>query len=124
MENTWRTYNQHEKTVATAMVLSMLLSFGACSAKDAFAEISLTETQRAWSDPDAKYKAVLDEYADDSCTGTYVVATDKDIVYLYAEKAFEKDGKTGPKKNYQTFHRVQTDPNGESWESKMDFVVD
>lgn len=37
---------------------------------------------------------------------------------------FEKDGKTGPKKNYQTFHRVQTDPNGESWESEMDFIVD
>ena len=36
----------------------------------------------------------------------------------------EKDGKTGPMKNYQTFHRVQTDANGESWESKMDFVVD
>lgn len=36
----------------------------------------------------------------------------------------EKDGKTGPKKNFQTFHRVQTDPNGDVWESKMDFVVD
>ena len=36
----------------------------------------------------------------------------------------EKDGKTGPNKNYQTFHRVQTDPNGNVWESKIDFVVD
>ena len=36
----------------------------------------------------------------------------------------EKDGKTGPEKNYQTFHRVQTDPGGESWESRVDFVVD
>jgi len=76
------------------MALSMLLASGACSgAKDAFSGITLTETQRAWSNPDAKYKAVLDEYADDSSTGTLVVATDKDIVYLYAEKEFEKDGK-------------------------------
>ena len=37
---------------------------------------------------------------------------------------FEKDGKTGSKKNFQTFHRVQTDPNGDVWESKIDFVVD
>ena len=36
----------------------------------------------------------------------------------------EKEGKTGPNKNYQTFHRVLTDPNGESWESRIDFVVD
>ena len=83
-----------KKAVSAMMTTSMLLSFGACSAKDAFEGITLTEPQRAWSNPDAKYKAVLEEYADDSLTGTYVVATDKDIVHLYAEKEFEKDGKT------------------------------
>ena len=36
----------------------------------------------------------------------------------------EKDGKTGPSKNFQTFHRVQSDPNGDTWEMRTDFVVD
>lgn len=72
-----------------------MLSFGACSGtKDAFADIKLSESQRTWSNPDGKYKAVIEEYADDSFTGTLAVATDNDIVYLYAEKETEKDGTT------------------------------
>lgn len=52
------------------MVFSMMLSFGACSGtKDAFAGIKLSESQRTWSNPDGKYKAVIEEYADDSFTG-------------------------------------------------------
>lgn len=35
----------------------------------------------------------------------------------------EKDGKTGPSKNYQTFRAIQSDANG-IWERKLDFVVD
>ncbi|MBR1905666.1 MAG: serine hydrolase [Clostridiales bacterium] len=77
------------------MAFSMMLSFGACSGtKDAFADIKLSESQRTWSNPDGKYKAIIEEYADDSFTGTLAVATDKDIVYLYAEKETEKDGTT------------------------------
>ena len=84
-----------KKTISLLMVFSMMLSFGACSGTgDAFAGIKLSESQRTWSNPDGKYKAVLEEYADDSFTGTLAVATDKDIVYLYAEKETEKDGTT------------------------------
>lgn len=85
------------KTAASALLFAMTLAFAACGkdqGKYSLSNINLTETQRTWSNPDEKYGSVLDKFADDSCTGTYAVATDKDVVYLYAEKEFEKDGMT------------------------------
>lgn len=57
-------------------------------------KIKLSDTERAWTCPDVLYKALLEYYDGYSVTGAVVVATDKNIVYLYAEDALEKDGKT------------------------------
>ena len=57
-------------------------------------KIKLSDTERSWVCPDEKYKALLKSYDCNTVTGAIVVATDKDIVYLYAEDALEKDGKT------------------------------
>ena len=57
-------------------------------------KIKLSVTERSWVCPDEKYKALLKSYDGNTVTGAIVVATDKDIVYLYAEDALEKDGKT------------------------------
>ena len=85
-----------KKAAASLMISAMLLSFGACGAdsKYSLSNIKLTETQRYWSNPEAKYSALTELYSGSVCAGTLVVATDKDIIYLYAEDATEKDGKT------------------------------
>ena len=57
-------------------------------------DIKLTESERSWSNPEDKYSEILDLYGDLTTTGTLVIATDDDILYLYAENQVEKDGKT------------------------------
>ena len=85
-----------KNTVAAVMLASMILSFGACTqgSKNQLENIKLTETERSWSNSDAKYGKLLEQYGKNKCAGTFVVATDKDIVYLYCENELEKDGKT------------------------------
>lgn len=82
----------------TSLILSMafVISFASCKTDtgNSLASISLTKDMRSWSNPGSQYKELLDEYGSYTCNGAVVVATDKDVVYLYGEDAVEKDGKT------------------------------
>ncbi len=84
------------KIIALLTAVTLLLSVTACgiASKDPLSGITLTETERSWSNPEEKYAELLETYGGQKCTGTMVVATDKDIVYLYCEDAVEKDGTT------------------------------
>ena len=64
------------------------------SEKGALSNIRLTESERSWKNPEAKYAGLVEQYGEETCHGTLVVATDEDIIYLYAEKELEKDGTT------------------------------
>ena len=94
--------NNLKKAVTSLLVSSMLLSLGACSDKPkngkyteySLENIKLTESERSWSNPDEKYADLVKLYGDSVCPGTLVVATDDNIIYLYAENELEKDGKT------------------------------
>lgn len=85
-----------KRTVAALLISSMLLSFGACSQKSKYSlsNIKLTESERSWKNPEEQYAELLKTYGEYVCAGTMAVATDKDIVYLYAEEDKEKDGST------------------------------
>ena len=82
----------------TALILSMAFVITCVSCKtdtgNSLVSISLTKDMRSWSNPGSQYKELLDEYGSYTCNGAVVVATDKDVVYLYGEDAVEKDGKT------------------------------
>lgn len=91
------------KTIALLTVIAMLLSSvilmtisAACGtiSKHSLQSIRLTETERSWSNPEEQYAGLLDTYGGQKCYGAMVVATDKDVVYLYAEDETEKDGTT------------------------------
>ena len=71
-------------------------SLASCNqdSKYSLSNIKLTETDRSWSNPEEEYSELVKLYGGSTCTGTVVVATDKDIIYLYAENAVEKDGVT------------------------------
>ena len=60
----------------------------------AIEDIKLTKDTRSWFCPEEKYKELLETYGKTSCPGTFVVATDEDVVYLFCEDGLEKDGKT------------------------------
>ena len=62
--------------------------------KNPLSNIKLTESERSWKNPDTKYAELVKRYGKETCPGTLVVATDEDIIYLYAEKELEKDGTT------------------------------
>ena len=64
------------------------------SEKYSLANIKLTESERSWKNPETKYAELVKQYEKETCHGTLVVATDNDIIYLYAEKELEKDGTT------------------------------
>ena len=85
-----------KKAITSLLVSAMLVSFGACSNRSQYSleNINLTESERSWSNPEEKYAELVKLYGDSVCPGTMVVATDDDIIYLYAENEFEKDGKT------------------------------
>ena len=86
-----------KKAVAGIMALIMLVPMVSCSQeeiKNPLSSIKLTESERSWKNPDEKYSELVELYGNLSCTGTIVVATDNDIIYLYAENATEKDGVT------------------------------
>ncbi len=85
-----------KKATVSALVSVMMFSFGACAnnTSNLLSAIKLTESERSWSNPDTKYAELIKKYGDSSLPGTMAVATDKDILYLYAEKETEKDGKT------------------------------
>ena len=90
-----------KKAIAALMMFTMLLPMTSCSqvSKYSMDKIKLNDKETSWSVPDEKYKTVLESYDGNMCAGTMVVATDKDIVYLYCEDAKEKDGTTRVSQN-------------------------
>ena len=87
---------QMKKAIAAIMAFTMCISLASCSAnsKYSLSNIKLTETERSWKNPEEKNSELVKLYDGMTCSGTMAVATDKDIIYLYAEKDVEKDGKT------------------------------
>ena len=85
-----------KKAIAAIMAFSMCISLASCSqnSKYPLTNIKLTETERSWRNPEEQYADLTKLYGDLTCSGTMTVATDKDTIYLYAEKEMEKDGKT------------------------------
>lgn len=57
-------------------------------------KIKLTKDERSWTSPEAKYSELVSKYGKERCNGTYLIATDEDVVCLYCEDAAEKDGTT------------------------------
>lgn len=94
--NNERKGDQMKKAIAAFMAFTMCISLASCSqsSKYSLSNVKLTETDRSWKNPEAKYAELVKQYGEETCPGTFVVATDKDIIYLYAEKELEKDGKT------------------------------
>lgn len=85
------------KAAATVLLIVMSLSFAACEKdqnKYSLSNIKLTEAERSWVCPEEQYSELIKNYGKKTCAGVLVVATDKDIVYLYSENAKEKDKKT------------------------------
>jgi len=85
-----------KKALAAIMAFTMCISLASCSqsSKYSLSSIKLTESERSWKNPEEKNSELVKLYGDLTCSGTMTVATDKDTIYLYAEKAMEKDGKT------------------------------
>ena len=87
-----------KKTTAVVLTVTMLLPIASCNKEPeseySLSKIRLNGSERSWKCPEEKYAGLLENYGDETCTGTLVVATDEDIVYLYAEDAIEKDGTT------------------------------
>lgn len=85
-----------KKALAAIMAFTMCISLASCSqsSKYSLSNIKLTESERSWKNPEEKNSELVKLYGDLTCSGTMTVATDKDTIYLYAEKAMEKDGKT------------------------------
>ena len=86
-----------KKAIAGMMALIMLIPMVSCSqeeVKNPMSDIKLTASERSWKNPEEKNSELVKLYGDLSCAGTMAVATDKDIIYLYAENATEKDGVT------------------------------
>lgn len=85
-----------KKAIAAIMAFTMCISLASCSqsSKYSLSNIKLTESERSWKNPEEKNSELVKLYGDLTCSGTMTVATDKDTIYLYAEKAMEKDGKT------------------------------
>ena len=94
--NNERKGNQMKKAIAAFMAFTMCISLAACSqgSKYSLTNIKLTEAERSWKNPEEKNSELVKLYGDMSCSGTMVVSTDKDVIYLYAENEMEKDGKT------------------------------
>ena len=85
-----------KKIIAAFLALAMLVPLASCSqgSKYSLDNIKLNEGENSWSVPDEKYKSLLESYGGGKCTGTMVVATDEDVIYLYCEDGVEKDGVT------------------------------
>ena len=92
-----RTINRITRTTSAILIISLLLSLAGCAkdeSKYSLKKIRLTADERSWSNPEEEYSDILAVYGKKKCKGSFVVATDEDVVFLYAEDAVEKDGKT------------------------------
>ena len=86
------------KITSVLLIASLLFSVAGCAkeeeSKYSLKAIQLTADERSWSNPEEKYQDLLGLYSKKKCKGCLVVATDEDVIFLYAEYAAEKDGKT------------------------------
>ena len=86
------------KVIAVGLILSLLMSMAGCAKTDdsqySLKKIRLTADEQSWSNPEEEYSDILALYSKKKCKGTLVVATDEDVLFLYAEDAVEKDGVT------------------------------
>ena len=91
-----RKEDQMKKVISAILAFAMCISLASCSqdSKYSLSNIKLTESERSWKNPETQYAELTKLYGDLTCSGTMVVATDKDTIYLYAEDEKEKDGKT------------------------------
>ena len=84
------------KVIAVGLILSLLMSMAGCAKTDdsqySLKKIRLTADEQSWSNPEEEYSDILALYSKKKCKGTLVVATDEDVLFLYAEVAVEKDG--------------------------------
>lgn len=88
------------KLTSLIMAVAMLLPMVSCSkSKYTLSDITLGDGETSWSNPEEEYADILERYGGTSCSGTSVVATDKDIIYLYCEDSVEKDGVTKVSQN-------------------------
>lgn len=85
-----------KKLISAFLALAMLVPLASCAkgSKYSLDNIKLNEGENSWSVPDERYKSLLESYGGGKCTGTMVVATDEDVIYLYCEDGVEKDGVT------------------------------
>lgn len=89
-----------KKSAAMILVLIMTLSFTACNTgKYTLSNIALKNDERSWSCPEEKYSELVKSNEGKKSNGVMVVATDKDVIYLYCEEAVEKDGTTPVSQN-------------------------
>ncbi len=86
------------KITSAVLIVSMVLSFAGCAKEEeseySLKKIQLTADERRWTNPEEEYADLLAAYGKKKCKGSLVVATDDDVIYLYAEDATEKDGQT------------------------------
>ena len=86
------------KITSVFLIASLLFSVAGCAKEDeskySLKAIQLTADERSWSNPEEKYQDLLGLYSKKKCKGCLVVATDEDVIFLYAEDAAEKDGQT------------------------------
>lgn len=91
------------KVTSAILVLSILFSLAGCAKEEksqySLQAIQLTADERSWMNPEEKYADILAVYSKKKCKGTLVVATDEDVLFLYAEDAVEKDGTTPVSQN-------------------------
>ncbi|MBO4636318.1 MAG: beta-lactamase family protein [Clostridiales bacterium] len=85
-----------KRTLALLLTVATMMPLAACDkgAKYTLDKIRLAEGERSWSNPEEEYAGLLDSYGNKECYGSFVVATDTDVVYLYCEDALERDGAT------------------------------
>ena len=86
------------RLIAAMLILSVFISLAGCAKEDeskySLNKIRLTADERSWVNPEEKYEDLVALYSKKKCKGNIVVATDEDVVYLFAENATEKDGET------------------------------
>ncbi len=86
-----------KKAITFLTAAATVLSLAGCkqdTPEYTLENIELTADERKWINPDEQYLDIISLYHKNSFKGTSVVATDKEVLYLYCEDAFEKDGVT------------------------------
>ena len=97
-------FGKLSKAISLLMTAAMIFSTAACSSAtnvpdDPFSSVTLTGTEKTWTNSEDKYSELISTYGTDRFNGVTAVATDDDILYLYCEDDAEKDGTTPVSQN-------------------------